>query len=136
MINLIKKLYANRVIRYVFFGGLTTMVNLVVFYFLRLVVHMNREVANVISIICAILFAYVVNSRCVFQSKAARLLEHLKEFFKFIGARLSTMVVEVGGVWFMAEILHINDLVGKVIVQFVVLVLNYVFSKFLVFTKK
>lgn len=136
MIDLIKKLYENRVVRYVFFGGLTTLVNLVVFYFLRLVVHMNREAANVISVICAILFAYAVNSRCVFQSQAALFLDRLREFCKFIGARLSTMVIEVGGVWFMAEILHINDLVGKIIIQFVVLALNYVFSKFLVFTTK
>ena len=46
------------------------------------------------------------------------------------------MVIEVGGVWFMAEILHMNDLVGKVIIQFVILALNYIFSKFLVFTRK
>lgn len=44
------------------------------------------------------------------------------------------MAVEVGGVWFFAEIIHMNDMLGKVITQFVVLILNYIFSKFLVFT--
>ena len=45
-----------------------------------------------------------------------------------------TMVIEVAGVWFFAEIIHMNDMVGKFITQFVVLALNYIFSKFLVFT--
>lgn len=133
MTALIKKLYANDVVRYVFFGGCTTLVNLVSFFFLRQA-GVQRDIANVISIILAILFAYVVNSRFVFQDKCENLKDHLHSFCKFIGARLATMVIEVGGVWFFAEIVHMNDMVGKFITQFVVLVLNYIFSKFLVFT--
>lgn len=129
-------LYRNSVIRYVFFGGLTTLVNLVVYSFLRLVFDVELVVANVISVAAAIVFAYFVNSRFVFESKANSFRERWPEFVKFVTARLSTMVIEVGGVWFMAEILHINDLVGKVIIQFVILALNYIFSKFLVFTRK
>ena len=53
-----------------------------------------------------------------------------------MGARLSTMIIEVGGVWLMAEVMHINDLIAKFVIQFIILVLNYIFSKFLVFTKK
>ena len=126
MIALIKKLYANDVIRYIFFGGCTTVVNLASFFFLRQA-GLQREIANVISVILAIVFAYVVNSKFVFLDKC-------ETFCKFVGARLSTMVIEVGGVWFFAEIVHLNDMVGKLIIQFVVMALNYVFSKFLVFT--
>ena len=118
MTALIKKLYASDVVRYVFFGGCTTLVNL----------------ANVISIILAILFAYVVNSKFVFQDKCETLKDHIRPFCKFVGARGVTMVIEVAGVWFFAEIIHMNDMVGKFITQFVVLALNYIFSKFLVFT--
>ena len=46
------------------------------------------------------------------------------------------MIIEVGGVWLMAEVMHINDLIAKFVIQFIILVLNYIFSKFLVFTKK
>ena len=46
------------------------------------------------------------------------------------------MVIEVGGVWLMADVLHINDYIGKLVIQFIVLALNYVFSKLLVFTRK
>lgn len=133
MKELIKKLYKNDVVRYVFFGGCTTMVNLVSFYILRKA-GMELNIANLISIILAILFAYVVNSKYVFQDKCETLKDHIKPFGKFIGARLSTMVIEVGGVWLLVEQLHMNDMLGKFATQFVVLVLNYIFSKFLVFT--
>ena len=133
MITLIKKLYANDVIRYIFFGVCTTVVNLASFFFLRQA-GLQREIANVISVILAIVFAYVVNSKFVFLDKCETLKDHIRPFCKFVGARLSTMVIEVGGVWFFAEIVHLNDMVGKLIIQFVVMALNYVFSKFLVFT--
>ena len=68
MTALIKKLYASDVVRYVFFGGCTTLVNLVSFFLLRQA-GVQRDLANVISIILAILFAYVVNSKFVFQDK-------------------------------------------------------------------
>ena len=64
----IRKMYESSVIRYIFFGGCTTMVNLVSFFILRkLKVELN--IANIISIILAILFAYVVNSRFVFHDR-------------------------------------------------------------------
>ncbi|MEE0424907.1 MAG: GtrA family protein [Blautia sp.] len=133
MKELIKKLYKNDVVRYVFFGGCTTMVNLVSFYILRKA-GTELNTANLISIILAILFAYVVNSKYVFQDKCETLKDHIKPLGKFIGARLATMVIEVGGVWLLVEQLHMNDMLGKFATQFVVLVLNYIFSKFLVFT--
>ena len=120
MTALIKKLYASDVVRYVFFGGCTTLVNLLSFFILRKI-GVQREIANVISIILAILFAYVVNSKFVFEDKCETLKDHIQPFCKFIGARLVTMVIEVGGVWFFAEIMHMNDMVGKFITQFVVL---------------
>lgn len=133
IINIIKKLYGNSVVRYIFFGACTTMVNLISFYILRkLGIHLNT--ANVISIILAILFAYVVNSRFVFQDKCDTLKEHIRPFCKFISARLVTMVIEIGGVWLLVQIMGMNDMLGKFLTQFLVLILNYIFSKFFVFT--
>ena len=133
MKQLIKKLYASSVVRYVFFGGCTTLVNLISFYVLRKL-RVGLNIANVISIILAILFAYVVNSRFVFQDKCQTLADHIRPFCKFISARLITMVIEVGGVWLLVAKLGMNDMVGKFATQFIVLILNYVFSKFFVFT--
>lgn len=133
MKRMIKKLYDNSVVRYVFFGGCTTMVNLISFYVLRKF-HINLNIANIISIILAVLFAYVVNSKFVFQDCCETLYDHLRPFCKFISARIVTMVIEVGGVWLLVEMLGMNDMLGKFLTQFLVLILNYIFSKFFVFT--
>lgn len=134
--ELIIKCWNNDVLRYIFFGGCTTLVNLACYYILRLLTSINMNVANTISVAVAILFAYFVNSRFVFESEAVDFGQRFGEFTKFVSARLSTMVIEVGGVWLMVDFMHINDLIAKFVIQFIVLALNYVFSKFLVFTKK
>ncbi len=135
MKDLIRKFYNNDVIRYLFFGGCTTLVNLAVFYVLR---KMNVElnIANFISIVAAILFAYVVNSKYVFHYECRTLSDHLGPFARFIGARVLSMGVELGGVWLLVDRMGLKDMVGKVIVQVIVIILNYIFSKFFVFTKK
>ena len=120
--KMIARLYGNDVVRYVFFGGCTTLVNLVSFYVLRKC-GLQLTVANIISIIAAILFAYMVNSKFVFQDKCETLRDHIQPF-----------IIEVGGVWLLVEILRMNDMMGKFITQFIVLALNYIFSKFFVFT--
>ena len=98
--GLIVRFYNNDVIRYIFFGGCTTLVNLVCFFVLRKC-NVELTIANVISIIVAIIFAYIVNSKYVFQDKCETLVDHIRPFCKFISARLLTMVIEVGGVWLL-----------------------------------
>ena len=78
--------------------------------------------------------AYVVNSKYVFQDKCETLKDHVQPFCKFVSARLVTMVIEVGGVWLLVSVMGLNDMIGKFLTQFIVLILNYVFSKFFVFT--
>ena len=134
--DLILWCWNNDVMRYIFFGGCTTLVNLCGYYVLRLTTDLSINTANTISIILAILFAYFTNSKWVFESKVSGLKERLLEFMKFVGARISTMIIEVGGVWLMVDLLHINDYIAKFVIQFIVLALNYIFSKFLIFTKK
>ncbi|MDO4306216.1 MAG: GtrA family protein [Eubacteriales bacterium] len=133
MKNRLKLLYGNAVVRYVFFGGCTTMVNLISFYILRKL-QVELHTANMISIILAILFAYVVNSRFVFQDRCETLKDHFRPFCKFISARLVTMVIEIGSVWLLVDIMGLYDMVGKFFTQFIVMVLNYILSKFFVFT--
>ncbi len=136
MISWIRKMfwkcYDNRVLRYIFFGGLTTLVNLCTYYLLRLLLHVSVTPANIVSVITAILFAYFVNSRFVFETKAEGFTEHFQEFVKFISARGVTMIIEVGGVWLLTRMM--SDYMAKLIIQFIILILNYIFSKFLVFT--
>ena len=131
--ELITFCYGNDVVRYIFFGGCTTLVNLVCFFVLRKC-NVELNIANVISIITAIIFAYVVNSKYVFQDKCETLMDHIRPFCKFISARLLTMVIEVGGVWLLVEKMGMSDMIGKFCTQFIVLALNYVCSTFFVFT--
>lgn len=126
----------SSVVRYVFFGGCTTLVNLGTYYVLRLLTNLSVTKANLISIITAIIFAYFVNSIFVFKSEAVTIKKKATEFVKFVSARLMTMAIEVGGVWMMVDVLRMDDYVAKFLVQFIVLILNYIFSKFLVFTKE
>ena len=122
----ILKFYENDVIRYIFWGGCTTLVNLLSFYIMR-AMKIPLMSANIISIILAILFAYVVNSRFVFHDRCETWRDHIRPF-------LVTMVIEVGGVWLLAEILGFRDMFAKFCTQFIVLALNYIFSKFIIFT--
>lgn len=134
--NLIVWCWNNPILKYIFLGGCATLVNLGCYYILRITTNLNLNIANVISVAVAMMFAYFTNSRWVFESEANTFQEKFKEFVKFISARLTTMVVEVGGVWLMADMMHVNDYIAKFIIQFIVLVLNYILSKFFVFSKK
>lgn len=126
----------NPVLKYIFFGGCATLVNLGSYYIIRLLTNIDINTANTISVCIAILFAYFTNSTFVFESKAVTLKDKFSEFVKFVSARLLTMVVEVGGVWLMVDFLQMNDYLSKFLIQFIVLALNYVFSKFFIFKKK
>ena len=140
MFHFIKKwffiCYNNRILRYIFYGGLTTLVNWGVFFLLRRGFLVPFAAANTVSVIAAILFAYFVNSRFVFETKAVGYRQHAAEFAKFISGRAFTMVLEIGGGYLLVEVLHWNEtLVKVVIIQAIVLTLNYVISKWFVFRK-
>ena len=134
-------LYHNSVIRYAFFGGLTTLVNMAAYFLLAHFTPLGateelQAVANTIAVFISIVFAFVTNSKFVFESEAEGFRSHFYEFVKFTGARLSTLAIDVGGVYLFVKVWHMNDMIVKLVLQFVVIVLNYFFSKFLVFVKK
>lgn len=134
--NWIKKLFKNQAVRYIFFGGCTTLVNLVSYTLMRTVLGIDITIANFISILLAIAFAYVVNKIFVFESKRNTVWEVIKECAQFVGMRLLTMYIEVFGVVLLSCVWGMNDLIAKLVIQVVVLVLNYVFSKAFVFKEK
>ncbi len=123
-------------IRYIFFGGCTTLVNLVGYFVLRSLFGMDITKANFLAIFFAILFAYVVNKKFVFESKVRGFRGIVKEMAQFVGMRLLTMFIEVFGVVLLCCIWGVWDMAAKLALQFVVLVLNFVFSKMFVFKEK
>lgn len=132
MLEKLKKL-DTEAIRYIIVGGLTTLVNLVVFSVLCKLMNVDVTISNIISVITAILFAYVTNKIFVFRSKTHGIKELFAEASKFIGARLLTMVIEVGGVFLLVNIIGQDEFIGKLETQVIVLVGNYFISKFIVF---
>lgn len=123
-------------VRYVFFGGCTTLVNLVSFWLLRHVTPLGITASNVISVFLAIVFAFLVNSGFVFHSQTKGFKGKMVEFVKFFGGRLSTMLIEVGGVWLLAEVIRMDEFLAKFTTQFIVLILNFFISKYFVFQSK
>ncbi len=119
--------------RYLFIGGCTTLVNLVVFTVLCKLVHVEVNTSNIISVAVSILFAYVANKLVVFRSHCSSFGELAAECARFIGARLATMVIEVGGVYVLYNIIHQDELVAKLETQVLVVIGNYFISRFLVF---
>jgi len=106
-----------------------------VFAILCEILHVEANTANVISIICAIAFAYAANKIVVFRTHCANLAELAAEAGKFVGGRLVTMGIEIGGFYLVYTILHQHEMVAKISTQFLVIVGNYFISKFLVFRK-
>lgn len=136
MMALIDRLFASDKIRYLFAGGCTTLVNLISFFLLRSFTQLGRNICNVIAIALAIAFAYAINKLFVFRSKTSNWYEALSEMVSFVGARIIAMGVEVLGFAVLCDSFRINELFAKLIVQFVVLVVNYIFSNLFVFNRQ
>ena len=142
MIERIKKLYNNykEIVNYLIIGVLTTVVSLVSFYLIRIFVFTSNsqfdiQLANVISWVLAVLFAFVTNKKYVFESKSTGYQKFL-EMIKFYVSRLTTLGVEMFVMWLLTSPLKVDDMISKIIVQFIIVILNYVFSKLFVFKKK
>ena len=140
MINKIKELYFKykEIINYLIVGGLTTVVSLATYYacvltFLDPNDGIQLQAANVISWICAVTFAYFTNRRFVFESKNENML---KEAAAFFAARVGTLLMEMGIMYVSVTCLGFNDKIMKIVAQVIIIIANYIFSKFLVFNKK
>lgn len=124
------------VILYLFFGGCTFLVCMISYYICATPLGMNYMVANIISWVIAVLFAYVTNRIFVFKSKVKGLAEILKELWMFVACRISTGVMEIVIMFVGVSLLHFNDLIIKGIAQVLVILSNYVLSKLIIFRKK
>ena len=126
----------KEIILYLIFGGLTFLVNMLTYILLTRVVKADVLVSNCIAWIVAVLFAYITNKFFVFESKETDFKYILKEFRAFVGCRLFSGVVELGIIFVMATLMGINDLFVKIVTNIVVIVLNFIFSKLIIFKKE
>jgi len=123
----------KEIINYIFFGALATIVNILSFYIFDTLFNWQYLVANAISIVVSILFAYITNKLFVFESKTETRQALLQEFVSFISFRLLSGLIDMLTMWVLVDILTIDSLVAKLFTQVIVVVLNYIFSKFFIF---
>lgn len=136
----IKELYLKykEAINYIIFGVLTTVVSLAVYYisvftFLNPENAIQLQIANILSWIAGVAFAYFTNRKYVFESTEKN---KLKEAGKFVLARVATLIMDMIIMWLGVTVLQLNDKIIKLISQIVIIVSNYIFSKLFVFKKK
>ena len=122
-------------VRYVIIGGMTTLVNLGLFELLHRVLGVDVTVSNVTSIITSIIFAYFANKLVVFRWHCDTKKELALEFIKFVGSRAFTFFLEVGAVYLFHNILGFDATLVKVVATVIVIILNYLISKIIVFRK-
>lgn len=123
---------------YLIVGLLTTVVSLATYFictetFLDPNNDIQLQIANIISWVFAVAFAYVTNRVYVFKSKSK---EYFKEISSFVGARILSLVMDMFTMFIIVSVLHFNDKIGKLFSQIVVTIANYILSKLFVFKKE
>ena len=128
----------EEVIMYLIFGFLTTVLSLGIYYALTFTVldannPLQLQIANIISWIAGVLFAFFTNRKYVF--KAHKSGGQFKQFINFCLSRLSTLIVDMSIMFIAVTLFGLDDKIFKIIAQIIVIILNYVLSKFFVFKK-
>lgn len=123
------------IIVYLIFGFLTTLVNFIVYYILYNLFSVSAAVSNGIAWFFSVLFAFFTNKPFVFRSKDWSREVIIPEFIKFIGCRFGSGLMETLLLLCLVDLLNFNGNIWKILISVLVVILNYVFSKFIVFRK-
>jgi putative flippase GtrA len=128
----------EEIINYLIIGFLTTVISLIAYYicvhtFLNPDNGFELQIANIISWIVGVSFAYITNRIIVFKSKEKNIL---KECISFVGSRIVTLLLDMFIMFLFVTVFRIDDLIAKIISQIVVIIGNYIISKLFVFKKK
>lgn len=138
-ITILYKKY-QEIINYLIVGVLTTIVSIVTYFLFSLILNIENNIlfilANVLSWICAVVFAYITNKKFVFNTTTSNKKEEIKVFSMFVSSRITTLLIELAFMFITVKVILIDDKIAKVIAQFIVIVLNYILSKLFVFKKK
>ena len=122
--------------RYLVFGALTTLVNIVIYSLLNYMFNISNATSNVIAWILGATFAYVTNKYFVFKSKVSTKIELLKEIAYFYGCRVLTLIIDEAIMIIAVDKWGWNALFMKILANIIVIILNFVFSKILIFKNK
>lgn len=126
----------KEVLLYLFFGGLTFVISVLTYAYFNQMVKMPALIANIISWVLAVLFAFLTNRVWVFQSVTKTVNAFIKQMISFFAGRIVTLLIEEAILGIFVDMLHFNSVLTKIIAQVIVIVLNYVISKAFIFKKQ
>lgn len=126
----------KEIVAYLVFGVLTTLVNIVVYWLCAHPLGIKTVPSSVIAWIASVLFAYVTNRIWVFHSETTGKSGIIREVVYFFACRLATGVVDWVFMYVTVDLFGFNDVIMKIIANVVVVILNYIASKLLIFRKK
>lgn len=132
-VNQISSEKRMKVLRYLVTGGLTTAVSFITFWVFCYPLELDPNISNILSIICAVAFAYITNKVFVFRSKTEGVAELLKEAASFVLSRGITIILEIGLVYLLITILELDPMISKASITVLVVIMNYIFSQHFVF---
>lgn len=132
------KWYRKRieVLRYLLFGLLTTAINIIVYSICFYVLIIENLISNIIAWVVSVVFAYITNRKYVFASKATNIKAICIEVLSFFASRLVTFGIDEGLMFITVNIWQWNGLLMKIVSNVIVIILNYIFSKVIIFKKK
>lgn len=123
----------KEVVNYLVFGVLTTLINIVSYGIMSKIFNMDFKLATTIAWILSVVFAFITNKIYVFNSKNSNVLLITKEFVSFIFFRLVSYIVDIGMMIILVNWMKIDDLISKILVNVVVVIINYFASRYFVF---
>lgn len=123
---------AREVFLYVVFGVLTTLINIITYtFFVKL--NMDYKIATTIAFVVSIIFAFFTNRKYVFIRKDEKQSQIFNEFIKFVTGRLLTYFLDLIGLIMLIQFLHFDEIISKCIISIIVIICNYVISKYWAF---
>ena len=125
----------NEIILYIIFGILTTLINIISYALFTRVIMLDTYISNIMAWILSVLFAYLTNRKYVFKIDNNNTSKKIKELFSFYGLRIVSLIIDMFIMYILINLINIDDLISKIITNIFVIVVNYLFSKYLIFNK-
>ncbi len=121
------------IIAYLVLGVCTTVVNVVTYFLCYELANIPNVISTIIAWVAAVTFAFLTNKPLVFESKDWSWGVVYPELLKFYGCRIATGIIEVVGMFVLVDLFLFNGTVMKLLINILVIILNYIFSKLIVF---
>ncbi|MFJ5759606.1 GtrA family protein [Neobacillus sp. NPDC093182] len=126
----------NEIVMYLLFGVLTTVINILCYVFLREYLHIEYILSTTIAWFISVVFAFLTNKKYVFKSNFTELNVVIQEFFSFTFFRVVSLGMDLGIMVVLVEIIKFDDFIAKIAANIVVVIMNYIVSKYVVFRTK